>query len=419
MIGPGIALVPAASAAPITTTPSEWVNIAPKAVTTVGSAVHGNRALVVTEPKSAVRSGVARQAVLLQRTTRATRRTVRALPATIGPVRRVVSDSTGRWLVLHEPVNAEGYLTGQHAVTRLRADGAVDTGFGDAGRAVLTGSWDFLVSDSTGRPVVVAQDMAGTGETRSIRVARLTRAGQPDPTFATQGVLTIAPPDLTAIAATFRPASGLAVMMPVESVAIARNNGIVLAGELTDQSAWSTTFLLRVSSSGEVDRAFGIDGMVTYGTRRSAPNAVLFQAARQVAVNPALGDIYTVGRPAKNTRDVVWKRTSRGAANVGFGNGGSLLTSPSEALRHAAATCTGGIVQTTHRRIRVITPSGKHDLRYGTRGQIVVPAGSPLGQIQVAAVDTRPCATNYLAASPRVRAGRGGITIVWLTLPRR
>ncbi len=417
---------PSAKGATVAPTPSTWIPVAPKQVQVAGVAVFAGRGFIVTPSTQGPLTPVpANRALVVQRRGRYTHVVRRlTLPDDIGSVVAVTPDVHGRWLVLSMPVvnGVIPYNTGR--LTRLTAQGVIDTTFGTGGVSSLSGTPMRAASDGEGRPVILMSrttlPLPGTSTTL---VTRLTTSGQTDPTFGSGGTAPVPPPTGRAASILGAPADSL-IASP-RTLTVTPANAIIVAGTISDIPNGSIGYLTKLTSSGTPDAAFGDgDGTVTYGPFRNDPIlAGAFGAA--VSVERALGRIYVVGRPNGYDRDLTWRRTADGRRDAAYGTLGWSRPATADpnmqgtATIQGAALCTGGFVQTTPQQIRITTRTGRPDASYGRRGTITVPEKSPLGRIDAAATDIRRCPTDHLAVSARVRHGKGGVTLIWLSLPTR
>jgi uncharacterized delta-60 repeat protein len=161
---------------------------------------------------------------------------------------------------------------GDFLLARYRADGALDTSFGDAGKVVglfgsSIGAARAVQHDADGRVLVAGHSH------HDFALARLTAMGAPDASFGEQGLV------LTAVSTdNWDEARGLAVE---------ESGAIVVGGFVYEGNTSAGDFaLVRYDDSGALDAAFGEAGVVI--TAGSAPNrrdegsAVLLQNDERV-----------------------------------------------------------------------------------------------------------------------------------------
>jgi uncharacterized delta-60 repeat protein len=194
-------------------------------------------------------------------------------------------------------------------VTRLNADGSLDTGFGVGGRS----SFGFGNNDGAsgvalqpdGKIVVVGYtDFGGTYD---FVAARLNANGFSDTGFGNGGAKII-PFDVGGT----KTDSALAV-------ALQTDGKIVLAGNVAVASGNTDFGVARLNANGTLDTGFGVGGKSTFGF---APN----DGAAGVAVQPD-GKIVVAGSTDPTGTDdmVVARLKSNGFSDPGFGNGGKQI----------------------------------------------------------------------------------------------
>lgn len=406
LIGAGLAAAaPAASAPAVKTTPSTWVSAAPFPVTISGVVVRGNRALVVWS-RANTEAGP-RGVIVLQRVGTQTRIVSRAsLPSGGQLAVPPQVDSRGRWILLDRAASRTSWQ-----VRRLSPNGSADRTFISSAHP---GSADALTVDSAGRPVVLsARDTASGSPT----VTRLTTAGAPDATFGAAGVASVGlSPEVIASAVQAPVGDPQSSASPTAVLAISGNR-IVVTGSAGNPMTKQAGTIQRLTASGMADVSFGTAGTVIYAQQNAAFPVTPGQL---VTTEPRFGSLFIVGQPRNDAQQsITWKRTADGRRDASFGTLGWMVAPTNEPLIQSATTCAGGLVQTTGQAIRVVTRSGRPDVRYGANGIIPVRITSPLRRITAAAADLSTCSSNYLAASPRARGTNGGLTLVWLSLPTR
>jgi uncharacterized delta-60 repeat protein len=175
-----------------------------------------------------------------------------------------------------------------YAIARLELDGDLDgTTFELDGAGGLS-SLDAVALDGAGR--IVAGGSAG--------VARFLDSGALDDTFAGDGTAT-APKDTST----------------VSDVLVVPDGEVVIAGDAG--GADQRMFLARLSAEGEIDAAFGIEGM-------AAPEFDGFEVAAAVA-RQADGKLLLVGTVAEAGVTMAAARyDARGVLDAGYGAGGRL-----------------------------------------------------------------------------------------------
>jgi uncharacterized delta-60 repeat protein len=162
------------------------------------------------------------------------------------------------------------------AVARLTSAGQLDPSFGVGGKK----TFDFGSSHCAANGVALQPDgsviLAGytsDGTLTDVAVARLTSAGQLDPTFGVGGEQTFG----------FL-AQGLeSPTSSANGVAVAPDGGVIVAGATYNFEPGYDFAVARLTNAGQLDPSFGSGGMVTtsFGVRDSA-NAVALQADGRV-----------------------------------------------------------------------------------------------------------------------------------------
>ena len=196
---------------------------------------------------------------------------------------------------------------GSFAVAAVDESGAAVTGFAAAGEATVhfgsNASAYAVAVQSNGRVVV-----AGASGT-SVALARLTTAGVLDKSF-----------DRTGTAVT----SVRGVGDAADSIAIAKNNAIVVGGYSASSSTSSDFLVIRYTAAGKVDKSFGRGPVIT---SLGQPSAVT-----QVAIDSA-GDVVASGKTVASltgfsggdTNLAVARYNSKGAADATFGTAGHTI----------------------------------------------------------------------------------------------
>ncbi len=202
---------------------------------------------------------------------------------------------------------AQAQTIGGHAGSldpTFGSDGTVTISFGDG----LSGLDAF--EQSNGDIVVLAQTAFVNDFGTGIGLARFTSAGVLDTTFGTSGTTVTTFPNIT-----FDP-FGFAV----------QTNGDILVGGIVGNSSGQTEFgLARYTSNGVLDTTFGTGGLVTtlVGTRPDAPSAMLLQPNGQIVMG---GFEDGGGKHIPGMMSMV-RYNSNGSLDTTFGTGGiSLVT---------------------------------------------------------------------------------------------
>ncbi|MGL6074154.1 MAG: FG-GAP-like repeat-containing protein [Fimbriiglobus sp.] len=199
------------------------------------------------------------------------------------------------------------------AVTRLNADGSLDAGFGNGGKAVIafdrTGANEDLLKDLTiqsdGKIVVVGSAESANGSDGV--VVRLTENGALDTTFNTTGFQFV-PFD-----------QGSANNDILNAVAIQADGRIVAVGS-AETPGGTDIALTRLNADGTVDTSFDTDGKLAYsvnlgGSNNDVANDVQIQSTGKVVV---IGSASALGR----SEMVALRLESSGALDTSFGTKG-------------------------------------------------------------------------------------------------
>ncbi len=223
-----------------------------------------------------------------------------------------------------------GGVVPRTAVVRVKPNGSLDSSFGQRGISTLDlGAYSYALAvalQRNGRIVLAGSTAPGFQVPQAI-VARLTRSGALDPSFAHRGQFT-------------RQYARHASDSSFNAVAIQRDGRIVAAGSAADGNSGGDAIVARITGSGGQDNSFGSGGVV-YST--SATNFLAsgtsIPGASGVALGPG-GRIIAAGESANSveTKAAVWAFTARGGLDRTFGSKGKVLTTYNRA---AASEATG------------------------------------------------------------------------------
>lgn len=216
-------------------------------------------------------------------------------------------------------------------VTRLNADGSVDTSFGTAGQVLLN---NFLGSDlarqADGKIVVAGSIYSGPGNTDfDFLITRLTENGAIDPSFGTVGSTKIG----------FQ-IGGVNSEDYLQGVGIDPQGNIVAVGT-TSQGSESLPALARLTPNGMLDPTFDGDGQLQFqftslplGGNQSAYQ-VTFQRSGRIVVS---GGVFEITSQGSISSTAVARFRRDGSLDTIFGSGGvTILPTESVALRGLAA----------------------------------------------------------------------------------
>ncbi|MFO1200867.1 MAG: tandem-95 repeat protein [Burkholderiaceae bacterium] len=217
---------------------------------------------------------------------------------------RVAVQPDGKLLVAGYSANGGA---GDFAVTRLNANGSVDTGFGTAGKLLLDFAGggdgaDAIVVQADGKVVIAGTiNVAGRSE---FGLVRLNADGSLDTTFAGTGKLQVP------VGAGDAYAYGMALQA---------DGAVVVAGYAVNAGGFDFA-AIRVDANGVHDLGFGPGGTATVslgGTHASAATSVLVQPNGYVVLTGNTYDTASGVYAFAATR-----LTNTGALDTGFGDGG-------------------------------------------------------------------------------------------------
>jgi uncharacterized delta-60 repeat protein len=197
-------------------------------------------------------------------------------------------------------------------LVKLGPDGALAPGFGKGGQVQLGAFSEALTQLPDGKLVIVAAASEYSFQKPAqMVIARFLPDGTPDPSFGTAGKLE--PPQLSeAGVIALAPAPGEAVLI----------GGQIGPGEGCSDSCYPTIFIGRVGSNGQLDPAYGSQGLVELprpqipGYGHSTGISALAVSANGMAI--VVGGEYS-------TAAFAFAVTPAGTLDQGFGEGGALV----------------------------------------------------------------------------------------------
>ena len=218
--------------------------------------------------------------------------------ATFGPgldkATDLVIQPDGRYLLTGVHTSSDG-VTSTPTITRFNADGTLDPGFGTGGRLEGFGGSGIWVSPVSGN--ILLCDGA--------EVTRLLPDGTLDTSFGTNGSITLA-------------VSGI----PGKTLAFLPDGSMIVGSATWTPSGGNDIAIHRLSASGSIDSAFGVDGRFTLDMAAGSDDVVSC-----LAVAPD-GDI-VVGVEVQNQDAFLLRLTPLGSLDPQFGNGGVVRLQPS------------------------------------------------------------------------------------------
>lgn len=247
-------------------------------------------------------------------------------------------------------VVGDGSIAGARfpVVSRVNADGSVDTSFGIAGSVELSSgnSLECVAIQGDGKIVV-----GGAGGGREILLARLNANGSLDPTFGTGGVLI-----------RHLPGANLNDTGDVTKIVFQRSGRIVI-GAMENNDA----VLARFNPDGSLDRTFG-----------RGQTIVTSPLARVVGLAVTAGNKVVVASGFGPAALGIERYDRNGRLDRSFGNGGRAAGLPATfsdinamAVRSDGAIVVAGLFFTPTKiefALAGITSSGQLNRRFGTRG---------------------------------------------------
>jgi uncharacterized delta-60 repeat protein len=253
---------------------------------------------------------------------------------------------------------------GNFVVGRMNPDGSSDDAFGGANTGTAT--VDFGNDDGAqaialqpdGKIVVAGNTYIGTGATENddMAVARLLPNGSPDPSFGTNGRMTI---DLTKFDF-------------VGGVAIQRDGKIVVAGDASPGGP-DNIAAVRVQPGGTLDTTFGKGGKVTIdiGVNALATSIAIQSDGKAVLA----GNVNGTGATGQNMFVARLQGDPGGGPGTGPGGGGG--AAPRCGHKKATIVGTNGKDKLTGtKRADVIVALGGNDTIKGGGGNDIICAGS-------------------------------------------
>ncbi|CAA9423007.1 MAG: hypothetical protein AVDCRST_MAG64-3004, partial [uncultured Phycisphaerae bacterium] len=253
-----------------------------------------------------------------------------------------------------------GALGGDMLITKYKANGTVDTKFGDGGRAVI----DAGAADDVAYSVAVAPDgsiYVGGRSDGSFAFAKVTADGTPDTFFGTRGV------SLFALGTGQNVIGGLGVQPDGKVV------GVGAAG--------ASVAVVRLNADGTEDAAFGTDGSVTVARLGTRTDLEDVDRTLGVALQPD-GKILMTNRAGEDF--AVARLNPDGSTDASFGEGGVatvdfggdddadavVLQGTGEIL--VIGTTTAGGNQTA---VAALNADGSLDQRFGQGGKFTIDPG--------------------------------------------
>lgn len=325
----------------------------------------------------------------------------------VGPIAGVAVDGAGR-IVLggssqdleSVPSTSTGYDV---SLARLLANGEPDPSFAGDGLLVLDGGVkgdDFgtdLALDARGRVLLSATVAVGPPESQ-LAAVRVTESGFPDPSFGGDGIASV---DFGE--------SGMG-----EAIAIDPLGRVVVAGA-ADRLGYRPFALARLDAGGNLDPGFGEDGRVLLGSVGGSAG----ETAADVAID-AFGRLVFVGRTgyAAGGPALAGRLLPDGSPDLSFdGDGLATLAIPGPAATEGVAidsagrilavgTLTRGEVEEAF--LARLDPAGLPDPSFGAGGVVLEGFGTSHARAEGVAIDS---AGRYLIAGGASQGSVKGLAL--------
>jgi uncharacterized delta-60 repeat protein len=269
------------------------------------------------------------------------------------------------------------------AVMRLLPDGAPDPGFGSGGVVVARGAyngaaawWQSVAFD--GSSIVVAGNAVntppyGTGLDRQPVLARFSDAGVPDPSFASGGFLLLELPGIT--------------LANPQTLAIDRSGRIVFGAAFATTTAVPrevTQQVVRLVPSGALDTSFGSGGVVALGLLRGRGAHVSVRASGAILVIGGWGrDLITA------PEIMAAQLTPDGRLDPAFATRGQ-ITAPAGYTGYGIPDCQGDLLVSSTAGVQRLGPDGRLDPTFRSGSEVSATVGSTLVTAQLGAAATTP-----------------------------
>jgi uncharacterized delta-60 repeat protein len=257
---------------------------------------------------------------------------------------------------------------------RLLLDGQRDHGFGEHGVChVAFGDADAhayeLVLDDDGMYLVGI--CGGTNQWR-FGVARLTAAGQLDPSFQSRGTLALP---------VYREQ-----LVDLAYCAVADDNGLYIAGNTHGASSWM--LVTRLRRNGDIDRAFANDGALVVKAVRPAIDLVFAHERLYAVAHPPYdkaSNVFVVGMRPSGELDATFGEDGVASASLGKDAAPAGLAVHDDKL-YVAATTRGATAKKTQIGLVCFDRAGRLDTGFGDAGRAWLPARGPLDRVSAIAI---------------------------------
>jgi uncharacterized delta-60 repeat protein len=292
-------------------------------------------------------------------------------------------------------------------VVRYNSNGTLDTSFDSDGKVTTpilssTDTGYSLIQDTNGKLVVAGTSYNGLDD--DIAIVRYNTDGSLDTSFDTDGIMTYDP-------------GSTGLSQGVADIIQQSDGKLVIAGKIAN-NPYPDFMLLRFSSAGVVDTAFGTGGMVqtAFGTRDDTAYKVRQQSdGKLVAMGAAYSD-------ASNNSDFAIARyNTNGSLDTSFGTGGRKTfffgsTNTGNEVAYAGTIQTNGQIvvaglaytkggDADFALARVNTADGSLDTSFDTDGRLTTTGGAPQSKMTaiMQQADGKLVAAGYQYTSPSLQ----------------
>ena len=222
--------------------------------------------------------------------------------------------------------NGDIVVSGNFGLVRYLSSGELDTSFGTSGLAATTGSAAGLAIEPNGDYLAVGAGTTASGVS-AFEVTRFTSAGNLDPTFGADGVVTTAFPDASdgaaADAVLVEPSGDILVGGQASVPGTTRNEPVITEGALA-----------LYTSSGTLVQSFGSDGIVQSTSSIGNITNLGIDSSGDVFVLPAHAEFSPTGQLDSSVTAEAIIASSQGGDNAFLPNGQSVSATSVAVAKH-------------------------------------------------------------------------------------
>jgi uncharacterized delta-60 repeat protein len=222
--------------------------------------------------------------------------------------------------------NGDIVVSGNFGLVRYLSDGKLDTSFGTGGVATVTSGVAGLAIEPNGDYLAVGAGSTSSGVS-TFEVTRFTPAGQLDPTFGTDGVVTTAFP-------------GASDGASADAVLVEPNGDILVGGQALvpgttrNEPVITDGALALYSSAGTLEQSFGSGGIVQSTSSIGDVTTLGVDASGDVFVLPARAEFSPSGQLDSGVTAETIVASSDGGDNVFLSNGQSVSATSVGVAKH-------------------------------------------------------------------------------------